>query len=741
MTTNIDTEHDLFNLNSEINTNQKDELTHFKEELLQSIREVEERISSNLSLFKDEFQRKLIQVDSKFTEFTVKVDELNNASNLDKIKLEKVSDLIIFQKKTSDQLISHDMKLNNMQKDLTNACYKYDKIYLDNLVLPGIIGEFCRFKNLKEYIDDNLKQVQNLTSFKEKHSTELKNYRDKLDTMLKQMTMQLESNEKVLKSYTNLMVQETEGNLRREYGELTNRLGEIKLENSKYAVELNRSAKELNVEYEKLVNIRNDLGKHFDDNVNNMRESHKTTVDSFDTLRGQFDRIKTRFNEVSEFIKDVRFRRNLNDEKVSKQELKQMSNRLTFEQQGQGNPSGQVISSPTRKKGSEEMYIDEQTLQLKERELIPFVDDNTGHEEIYVNKQIIQNRQRIEDGAENMEEENIQSRDGDSLIRKYINGEINAYGLQVRKNERSQSKKTKANIPLQLSNTQLNKEILSNPAQLASLKDHSRDNSNQFGGPCVNNSEAGISNEVCSARTTTSKKFKDRFPVNNKEKKENSILSEKSEKDSVTNCDLVISSKNPALFNTGITLTLPVNAPKDMKEFVSTFNDFKKDFNKKMISNDKKALEIEHYTKKKLEELASQIRHFIPISFNAYVRSKNYETSSNSKLPHVNVENIIINDNYATNNYSVNIMDPKIIKPADNNYNQFATAGPLTQKEIKILKGPNPMQVTSYNSFYNCTNGLSRDQAKDRKDKRDRTNQIKSNFIALNTMLTNTFHK
>ena len=57
------------------------------------------------------------------------------------------------QKKTNDQMISYDFKITQLQKDFSNSSYKYDKIYLDNLIIPGTIGDYCRYKNMKEYIE------------------------------------------------------------------------------------------------------------------------------------------------------------------------------------------------------------------------------------------------------------------------------------------------------------------------------------------------------------------------------------------------------------------------------------------------------------------------------------------------------------------------------------------------------------------------------------------------------------
>ena len=62
-----------------------------------------------------------------------------------------VEDLI--SKKIGDDMYSLSFKVSSMQKEITNIYAKYDKIFLENLELPGVIGKFGQFANLKEYID------------------------------------------------------------------------------------------------------------------------------------------------------------------------------------------------------------------------------------------------------------------------------------------------------------------------------------------------------------------------------------------------------------------------------------------------------------------------------------------------------------------------------------------------------------------------------------------------------------
>lgn len=115
--------------------------------------EIENQLKSNQSTLKNENENKLKEYNIRMDRFNMRIDEIENFTNINKVRLENVDDLLVFQRESSDKLITHGVKLNGIQKDIKDACSKYDKIYLENLFIPGVIGEFCRFKNNREFVE------------------------------------------------------------------------------------------------------------------------------------------------------------------------------------------------------------------------------------------------------------------------------------------------------------------------------------------------------------------------------------------------------------------------------------------------------------------------------------------------------------------------------------------------------------------------------------------------------------
>jgi hypothetical protein len=117
--------------------------------------EIESQINKNHSLLKSENESKIKDFNIRIDRFNVRVDEMELILNKNKVKLENVDDLLTFQREASEKMITQGVKMNGIYKELKDAVSKYDKIYLENLFIPGVIGEFCRFKNNREFVEVN----------------------------------------------------------------------------------------------------------------------------------------------------------------------------------------------------------------------------------------------------------------------------------------------------------------------------------------------------------------------------------------------------------------------------------------------------------------------------------------------------------------------------------------------------------------------------------------------------------
>ena len=307
----------------------RSEFLKFKDEILSLISQKETALYNKIDTYKEEmastekrYESKVNHIDEQYTNF------INVSSSINH-RLDKLNTYEATTQRINDQLVSHEIRITNISKDFTKAIQKYDKIFLDNLVLPGYIGEFCKYKNTKEFFDDTIKQIGLLNNFKEKNILDLKKYKERLETIIKNFNLQVDNNSKANMKYVNEIKDKTESNFKEKFEEIKETIHEMKLENSKYAIELKAKSMNLSKEWDKMMKIREEIYEKFDDKVNTMAKSNDNTVHSFNELQEEFSKIKKKFGELAEFIRDVRFRKNIGGD-VNKREIKQLINKISF---------------------------------------------------------------------------------------------------------------------------------------------------------------------------------------------------------------------------------------------------------------------------------------------------------------------------------------------------------------------------------------------------------------------------
>ena len=55
--------------------------------------------------------------------------------------------------KLDEKISTLSAKINMVKKDLSDACFRYDKTISTNLIIPGIIGAGCPYDNLRIFLE------------------------------------------------------------------------------------------------------------------------------------------------------------------------------------------------------------------------------------------------------------------------------------------------------------------------------------------------------------------------------------------------------------------------------------------------------------------------------------------------------------------------------------------------------------------------------------------------------------
>ena len=137
---------------SDINNNKtRNDYLFFQNEILTDLKKMELRINEKISKITSFLSEEKNKNDSKIQEFTSKFDELQ----IKKIEFtEQINNSLNSLKLKQEEYASkNEIRISMIQKDLSNACFKYDKVLINNLTIPNLVGECCPYANLPIFIE------------------------------------------------------------------------------------------------------------------------------------------------------------------------------------------------------------------------------------------------------------------------------------------------------------------------------------------------------------------------------------------------------------------------------------------------------------------------------------------------------------------------------------------------------------------------------------------------------------
>ena len=228
----------------------------FKEDILNYLRDRDKCIYGLIK----EYKEQMTKTESNYLELTKRIsnnysDILSSQAEINN-RLDKLNSYESFTTKTNDQLISHEIRINNLREDFNKSTQKYDKIYLDNLELPGYIGKYSKYKNCQAFFEEVIKELNKLNSYKEKNTLDLKAYKEKLELNIKTFNTLVDNNNKSQIKYINEMYEKNFKECKSMIDTVSERITDMRIENSRYAVELIGKSINLTKEWDKIQHIK-----------------------------------------------------------------------------------------------------------------------------------------------------------------------------------------------------------------------------------------------------------------------------------------------------------------------------------------------------------------------------------------------------------------------------------------------------------------------------------------------------
>ena len=318
-------ENDPFALNSK---NIKMDLLHFKDDVLKDIKSMEKIINEKFNTSNNFLKEKLESYDTKLNLYSEKIVQLSNLIIEDKNLKENINKLIEKETILEEKLLTNDIKLKHIEKDYNDKINQINTILSKTVIYPNVIGGISKIKTFHEFIDYVLKHIIQTNTYKEKNTLDLRTYKNKQEALIKNLQMQLDNIAKTSNEFTSKSVNECEEKIKNILSLYDERFQNVRAENNSYIKNLEEYSKELKEEFKKFLNMKNNIISKFNNEVYNIKKDNYQVVKIFGNYKKDFNLIKDRLTKLSEFIKDIRFRKNLGD--LKRRDFIDLGNKLDF---------------------------------------------------------------------------------------------------------------------------------------------------------------------------------------------------------------------------------------------------------------------------------------------------------------------------------------------------------------------------------------------------------------------------
>ena len=292
-------------MNEEKNITQND-MRFFQNELLNDLKKLELQLNGRVESINQLVLVKTSDYDSKFNKVFENVTELISQMAERKYYNDRVEELLKMKNKFSDQIIENQSRITIIDKSLENALFKYDKIILDNLNVPGLIGVGCKFKNCASYFKYIDNDIQANQKYKEEGVSNLKAFSEKVETRLKKSEGEINQIMANVNQICDFKFEQFFSKTEEKMLGQENMISQTRIENSKYATDLIKASTDLKIQWDKLENIKNEIYGKFDEELENFKKLVMTVDRHFKRQQEEFNIFKQRFSQLADYIKDFK---------------------------------------------------------------------------------------------------------------------------------------------------------------------------------------------------------------------------------------------------------------------------------------------------------------------------------------------------------------------------------------------------------------------------------------------------
>ena len=309
--------------------NMKNDIMQFKDEILREIKLLKKSVSEKYEFIEILTKEKFSKYDTKLSSYSERINELkSNTLNTDGL-IKEIDAFKEFKNKFRDTMLTLNIKINNMDKETKNDIYRIDGILSDSVIYTGIIGRTSKFKTFHQMVDYLLSQTSQNLTYREKNNLDLNQLKKKINSMEQEMQSLGVNMSKQISILFGQKGEEFNSKLKDLLAEYNQKILKAKEQGDLYIQEIKTTVEKFREQLDEFINIKNTISDEIKNEVDKLVKENEKTNNMFRSNKKEFNLMKDRFTQLSEFIKDVRFRNNLGQE-IKRREFNQISAKVDF---------------------------------------------------------------------------------------------------------------------------------------------------------------------------------------------------------------------------------------------------------------------------------------------------------------------------------------------------------------------------------------------------------------------------
>lgn len=241
-------------------------------------------------------------------------NEMYNCFRTNKKNFEKLNNIQTIMKNFEEKIEINATNIENLKKEILEVNKKNEKLFEENFVVPEIVKEKNNLNNLNDFFKYLINEINNINTEIKKKEVNMNCCKSELKNIINQIKIKTDHFNEINKDFIKKNYEEINKNFYEKLNEIKEEMPNLDFSNSIYAKELKQEIIEVIKERKDLEIYQNKMKENFNNYFQSLNSKAKESVNEIYKYRKEFTKIKKYFIDIIEFLKDVRFQRNINNE-------------------------------------------------------------------------------------------------------------------------------------------------------------------------------------------------------------------------------------------------------------------------------------------------------------------------------------------------------------------------------------------------------------------------------------------